>query len=401
MSHQMVSGRVERILASLSGFFSAVSDPGLRHLSLDPETCDFTFGNPQELASPDYVEALRHWAEPLDEGWFAYKMGHYPAQEAAAQGLRNELGVDFHPDDILACRGAHGGLCAALFVAVDEGDEVIYLSPPWFFYEAMILAAGGIPVKVKLAPQTFDLDLDAIGRAITARTRVLLINTPHNPTGRIFPAESLQALAGLLEDASLAHGRPIYIISDEAYSRILFDGNRMVSPGAFYACSFLVHTYSKSALAPGQRLGYVALPSGMPGREEIRRAFAAAGLGTGNWLPDAIMLYALRDIERVSIDLAHLQAKRDRMVRSLREMGYRLHVPEGTFYLLARSPIEDDRQLARRLAADKVLVMPGSMTELPGYFRVSLTATDDMIDRALPVFAGVMQECRTGGFPVS
>src|ERR1700682_6740533 len=250
----------------------------------------------------------------------------------------------------------------------------------------MILGAGGRPVKVKVDPATFNLDLDAIAAAITEKTRVVLLNTPHNPTGRIFPAATLTALARLLEEASERNGRPIYLLSDEAYSRILFDGNRMVSPAEFYPRTLMVHTYSKSALAPGQRIGFVALPREMPGREEARLAFRAMGAATGNFLPDAIMQYALPDIEQISIDLAHLQRKRDRMVDALRELGYELHVPEGTFYLVPRSPIEDDMQFTRLLREKKILVLPGRAVEMPGYFRLSLTATDDMIDRALPAF---------------
>jgi len=267
---------------------------------------------------------------------------------------------------------------------------VIFISPPWFSYEALILAAHGRPVKIRVRPDGFDLDVDAIAAAISRRTRAVLINTPHNPTGRIFGAATLGALSSVLEDASARNGRPIYLISDEAYSRILFDGNRMITPGAFYARSLLIHTYSKSALAPGQRLGYVALPPGMPGRDQVRQAFMVAGFSTGNMLPDAIMQYALPDIDSMSIDLDHLQRKRDRVVGALSEMGYEVQSPQATFYVLPKSPIEDDVLFARTLAAQKVLVLPGSAVDMPGYFRISLTATDAMIDRALPVFAEVM-----------
>jgi aspartate aminotransferase len=389
---KLVSGRVGRILESMRDFIAVVGDPQRERVPVDPDLCDFLAGNPQEIASDRFVATLQRWAQPADKEWYAYKMGHRPAQVAAATGLAGELGMEFDPDDIILTRGAHGGLGAALHALVDPGDEVIYISPPWFFYEALILGAGGTPVKVKVSPQNFDLDLDAISQAITPKTRMLLINTPHNPTGRIFPAEPLSRLAEILENASDLYGRPIYILSDEAYSRILFDDNRMISPGAFYPRSILVHTYSKSALAPGQRLGFIALPPEMPGRERLRMAFLAVGAATGNWLPDAVMQYALPDIEQISLDMEHLQRKRDRMVGALREVGYELHRPEATFYLLPHSPIPDELAFAQRLRKDKVLVLPGRALDMPGYFRISLTATDDMIDRALPVFASVMAD---------
>jgi aspartate aminotransferase len=390
MTDQVVSSRVGDIAQSMSTFLEAMLDPDARQAGADPEAANFVAGNPQEIASREYVETLKRWAEPKDKDWFGYKIGHPPAQRAAAMGLEAEVGFSLDPDDIILVRGAHSGLGVSLAVMLDPGDEVIYVSPPWFFYEAMILGAGGRPVKVKVDPETFDLDLDAIAAAITEKTRVVLVNTPHNPTGRIFPAETLQALAKLLEQASERNGRSIYILSDEAYSRILFDGNRMVTPAQFYPRTLMVHTYSKSALAPGQRIGFVALPREMPGREEVRMAFMAIGAATGNFLPDAIMQYALPDIEKISIDLAHLQRKRDRMVDALRELGYQVHSPEGTFYLLPRSPLEDDVEFTRRLRDRKVLVLPGIAVDMPGYFRISLTATDDMIDRALPAFGEVL-----------
>jgi aspartate aminotransferase len=393
VEEQLVAVRVDRIMESISGFIEVISHPELGVAAADPDLCDFLAGNPQEIASAQYVETLKRWAQPADKDWFAYKSGHRPAQVAAARGLRSELGMEFDPEDIILTRGAHGGLGAALHALVDPGDEVIYISPPWFFYEALILGAGGTPVKVKLSPSSFDLDLEAITAAVTPQTRVVLINTPHNPTGRIFPAGQLERLGQILDDASLLHGRPIYILSDEAYSRILFDGNRMISPAAFYSRTIMVHTYSKSALAPGQRIGFIAFPPEMPGRERLRLAFTAVGAATGNWLPDAVMQYALPDIELMSPDLAALQRKRDRMVDALLDQGYELRPPEATFYLLPRCPIPDDLDFALRLRRDNVLVLPGRSLDMPGYFRISLTATDDMIDRALPVFAGVMADC--------
>ena len=391
-----VARHLTGIIASMSGFLAAIMDPEMGRHAADPAASNFIAGNPQELASPEYVRTLQRWAEPKDKDWFGYKMPHRPALAAAAEGLSKELGLSFGVDDIVLTRGAHGGLAAALNVVVDPGDEVIFTSPPWFFYEALILGARGKPVKVRVKARGFDLDVDAIAAAITPRTRALLINTPHNPTGRIFAGDTLAALASVLKDASARNGRPIYLISDEAYSRILFDDNRMITPGAFYPRSLLIHTYSKSALAPGQRLGYVALPPGMPGRDQVRQAFMVAGFSTGNMLPDAIMQYALPEIDTISIDLDHLQRKRDRVVDALREMGYEVHSPQATFYLLPKAPIEDDMLFARTLAAQKVLVLPGVAVDMPGYFRISLTATDAMIDRALPVFAEVRSGLAAG-----
>ena len=183
-----VARHLSGIIESMRGFLAAMMDPEMGRHAADPAVSNFIAGNPQELAMPQYVRSLQRWAEPKDKDWFGYKMPHRPALAAAAEGLSKELGLTFDPDDILLTRGAHGGLAAALNVVVDPGDEVIFISPPWFFYEALILGAHGRPVKIRVRPDGFDLDVDAIAAAISRRTRAVLINTPHNPTGRIFGA---------------------------------------------------------------------------------------------------------------------------------------------------------------------------------------------------------------------
>jgi aspartate aminotransferase len=379
------------MLPAMAPFVAAVRNPVLNAARLRPDACDFFAGNPQEMALPEYVAALHRWIEPRDKDWFGYKMADRRAQEAAAQSLAAELGIDFAADDILLSRGASGALMAALEMVVDPGDEVVFISPPWFFYESMIMRAGGEPVRVRAEPPEFDLPLEAIRSALSVRTRAIIVNTPNNPTGRIYQPDALKALAGVLEDASVAAGRAVYLLSDEAYSRILFDGNHFHSPGRYYPKSLLIHTYSKSALAPGQRLGFAAIAPGMPDVEELRMAHLAVGISS---LPDALMQYALPEIDAMSIDLDHLQRKRDRVVEALTEQGYEVNLPESTFYVLARSPIPDDVAFAESLAAGGVVVLPGNAFEMPGYFRLSLTATEAMIDRALPQFARALDEVR-------
>ena len=161
-----VASHLTGIIESMSGFLAAMLDPEMGRHAADPAASNFIAGNPQELASPKYVQALQRWAEPKDKDWFGYKMPHRPALVAAAEGLSKELGLSFSADDIVLARGAHGGLAAALNVVVDPGDEVIFVSPPWFFYEALILGARGKPVKVRVKPRGFDLDVDAVALAL-------------------------------------------------------------------------------------------------------------------------------------------------------------------------------------------------------------------------------------------
>jgi aspartate aminotransferase len=347
---------------------------------------DFVVGNPHEMPLPAFADTLAHWSKPQHKSWFAYVMDHPDAQALVAQTLRQRYGLPFENDDIAMTNGAFAAIAVALGAIIDPGDEVIFISPPWFFYEALIVASGATPVRVKIQPETFDLDLDAIAAAITPRTRAILINSPNNPTGKIYPPATLERLAEMLTSASARNSRPVYLISDEAYSRILFDNNRFHTPVAFYPYSLLLYTYGKTLLTPGQRLGYIALPPAMPNRQQLRSAITMAQLATGYAFPNALLQRALPDLERLSIDIDHLQRKRDRLLAALRDMGYQLHTPEGTFYLLARSPWSDDLAFTEALASHDVFVLPGALVDLPGYIRISLTANDEMIERALPGF---------------
>jgi aspartate aminotransferase len=348
---------------------------------------DFVAGNPQEPPLPEFVEALQRWSVPQDVHWFAYKQSEEPAREAAAAALRERRGVAFQGEDVYMTNGAFAGLCVVVRAVADPGDEIVYVSPPWFFYDAIIRFAGCVPVRVQSNAPAFDLDVEAIARAVTPNTRAIIVNSPNNPTGRIYQPESLRALADALGEASDRIGRRIYLLSDESYCRILFDGRAFHSPTAFYPWSFLIYTYGKTLLTPGQRIGYVALPPEMPDKDVVGPALLMAQLATGYSFPNAVLQHALADLENMSVDIAHLQAKRDRMVEALRDAGYDLHVPEGTFYLLPRSPLADDAAFTDALAEDDVFVLPGHLVELPGYFRISVTASDEMIDFALPQFA--------------
>jgi aspartate aminotransferase len=254
----------------------------------------------------------------------------------------------------------------------------------------MILSLGAKPVRVDLTPPQFELPVDAIEWHITPQTRAIIVNSPHNPTGRVFTEDELERLTHALE----ASHRTIYLISDESYHRILFDGREFNSPVKFYDRSFLIYTYGKTLTAPGQRLGYVAMPPTMPDREELRTALLVSQAAIGWTYPNALMQYAMQDLEKAIIDVPAMQNRRDAIVKALARMGYETVTPEGTFYVMVRSPIADDVEFTRRLAEENVFVLPGRMFELPGWFRISLTANDSMVERALAGFERAIESLR-------
>ena len=364
----------------------------------EPDALDLTFGNPREMALPGLPAAMRAQLEPRSVDWFAYKTSERSAQEVVAAGLRGELGLEFEPDDIAMTQGAFGAISLAFALLADAGDEVVIPDPGWFCYAPMLHAANLVPVPAPLDPTTFDLDIDAIARAITPRTRIVVVNSPANPTGRVYPKSAWEALAGVLEDASRTHGGRIWLLSDEPYRRIRFDGVEFASPAASYPWTVIDYSYGKVLLAPGQRLGYLALSPLVPPaeRDELRAAFMPLGLAIGWGFPDAVMQYSVPALETLSLDMVELTRKRDRLHGALADAGLEITRPEGTFYLWGKAPGGDARAFCDALEERGVYVMPGTLFGQPHHFRISLTATMPMIDRALPHLLDVAAELSEG-----
>jgi aspartate aminotransferase len=378
--------------------FLSFFEGAFSQLNQEPGVANFAVGNPQEMPLPEYVEALRRHVEPRDKDWYAYKISEESSRRTVAETLAHRTGLAWDPADVAMTNGGFGALAVTLRTLVEPGDEVIFLSPPWFFYEFLTLAAGGEPVRLPLDPPNFEPDLDRIAAAIGPRTRAVIVNSPHNPSGRIYPPAVLAPLAALLADAAERIGHPVWIISDEPYNRIVFDGRECHSPAEHHPYTVVTYSYGKTLLAPGQRIGYLSVPPTLPADERgaLRDEIFLQQAATGWAFPNALLQHALPDLERLSIDVAALQRRRDRLVPALRELGYEASMPEGTFYTMARSPIADDVAFADILARHRVLVLPGTVVEVPGWFRISLTASDEMVEAGIPRFAAAMAETRAG-----
>jgi aspartate aminotransferase len=380
----MVTNRIQRI--------TAANEPLLSFLSIweehrhEPGVANFAFGNPQEMVVGGFASALAAATTPLDKDHYAYKFSEEESRRTVAKHLAEWRGQEFDPEDIAMTPGAFGAIAIALGALVDIGDEVIYFDPTWFFYNSMILSVGATPVNVPVRGDDYDLDLDRIAGAITEKTRLVIVNTPHNPTGRIYPPATLHGLATVLTEASERFGAPIYLLSDEPYSKLVFSDARFTSPAEYYPHTLISYSYGKILLTPGQRIGWLALSPLMPDPEPVRSAIFMAQIAGGWLFPSAIMQYSLTELDRLSIDLVELERKRDLFVIELERAGYDLQRPEGTFYLWVRSPDPEDVAYVQRLAKEGVLVLPGTTCASPGHFRISLTGTMEMIEKSLPVF---------------
>ncbi len=381
-----VSPRIGVLFDVIGPFVTWASRPDVRGAS-GPGIANFMFGNPHDMAPQVYVDALIRGSTPTSGDHFAYKMNEDAATAVVAASLSDRFALPFDAEDVFLTNGSAK--------RSGSGDEVVYVSPPWFFYETLILESGASPVRVFADQASWDLDLDAIAAAIGPRTAAIIVNSPNNPTGRIYPRETLDALARILIEAGERNGRPIYLLSDEAYNRIVYDGREYPTPVASYPWSFYIYTYGKTHLAPGLRFGYIAIPPTMPGHEDLRGPLLLAQVARGWAFPVAPLQHAIGDLDRIGIDVDRLQRRRDLLVPALRDQGYDVVEPEGTFYVIVRSPLPDDQAFFDVLVGHDVYVLPGSVFEMPGWFRLSVTANDEMCERAVPAFAKAIAEVRS------
>ncbi|HEY7025774.1 MAG TPA: aminotransferase class I/II-fold pyridoxal phosphate-dependent enzyme [Candidatus Limnocylindrales bacterium] len=378
-------------IAPFLRFFTGAYDS----LEKDPDTANFAVGNPHEFAMPSYVDALERNLKPQNKDWFAYKLSEPEATSVVARTMSGLTGLDWDPRDVNMTNGGFAAIAVSLRTLLEPGDEAIFLSPPWFFYEQLIVACDATPVRVRLQMPDCVIDPALIEPHITPRTRVVILNTPHNPSGRVVSLDELRALAELLTRKSHEIGHPIYIVSDEPYRRIVFDGRDFHTPAEVYPNTFVTYSYGKQLLAPGMRIGYFTWPPNMPNREKMRDDAFVTQFAAGYSFPNADLQHALADLEKQCISIPALEARRERLIGAMRNQGYETTWPAGTFYVMARSPIADDEAFTKILASHKVLVLPGTVVEVPGWFRISLTASDEMVETGIGRFEQALNEAKS------
>jgi len=352
---------------------------------------DFFWGQPRDPPRPEMLAALQGSLEkgsrpdaPSD--YFGYCFFEGEAQAAVAKMILKHRRLKVNPEDCLLTNGALGALKVSLQALTDPGDEVIMTIPWYFFYPGMCELLGIKLIGVSSKPDNHNLDLEAIEQAITTKTRVILVNSPNNPTGVIYDNDTLQALGRLLNRKNKDRDTPIVLISDEAYCRIVFDGTFAPSPVIAYDHSLLIYTFGKSTLAPGERLGYIALSPRLMNRKALRESLKRA-ITTGWARPSSTTGHALANMDKVLIDIKQLEARRDRLHSGLCKLGYSVTKPQGSFYMMVKCPRGlSGSDFAKELARERVLVVPGNIMGLPRHIRLSLTCSDDMIEFALPVF---------------
>jgi aspartate aminotransferase len=351
---------------------------------------DYTLGNPDVMPPAAVLEALERVvkANPHRHGYMP-NSGFGDVRAAVAASLQRDTAVPFEPDDVFMTVGSSGACNVILKSILDPGDEVIVLMPCFSEYPFYVSNHAGRMVPVETGPD-FLPDLDRIAAAITPRTRALILNTPNNPTGRVYPEASLRALGAMID----ALPQPVLVVSDEPYKHLVFDGRRQFPPAAAIGRAVVCNSWSKSQGIPGERIGYLALSPGLENRPALRNACAFVNriLGFIN-APAVWQLVELEAMDAV-IDVAGYQDKRDLLCNALTQIGYDVVPPEGTFYVFLRTPIPDDIAFVRLLTRHGVLGVPGAGFGRAGYMRLSLTVPREMIVKSITGFETAFRETK-------
>jgi aspartate aminotransferase len=351
------------------------------------EVCDLSIGNPNvepPQAFHDVVNELLLEPTPGLHGYMP-NAGYPEVRQALARCLSEEQGVEVPAGNVLMTVGAAGGLNVALKTILDPGDEVIFTRPYFVEYGFYVDNFQGVPKPVP-ASADFDLDVSAIEAAIGERTRAVLINSPNNPTGRVYPHETLAALGELLAAKSRSLGRTVYLLSDEPYRRIVYDGTIVPPVFQVYENSIIVSSYSKELSLAGERIGYLAAHPALEGVEMLMQGmcFATRVLGFVN--APALMQRAVGRLHGATVDMRTYERNRAVLLQGLAAAGYEVPLAQGGFYLFPRSPLSDDVAFANEMAEQRVLVVPGVGFGEQGHFRLSYCVAPDVVDRALPAF---------------
>ena len=386
----------ERIVGSLAAGSSirAMFEQGnlLKQTYGEDNVYDFALGNPDPEPPQTVIDDLR--ARATEPGIHKYmpNAGFPDVRAKIAAYLKKETGVDFTDNHIMMVTGAAAGLSVTMDAILNPGEEVVVIAPFFGEYKGYVTNFGGKIIPVPALPGTFALDVPAIEKALTRNTKAIILNSPNNPSGAVYDEASLKSLNAALERAEAIYGQPIYVVSDEPYVRIVYDGVKVPAMSAIFKNSIVVNSFSKSLALPGERIGYVAVNPAIRNADVLMDAliFCNRTLGFVN-APGIFQKVVADHLE----DVAGLEAykeRRDALYEILIEMGYRCALPKGAFYLFPQSPIPDDAAFCNLALKHRLVIVSGTGFSYPGYFRLAYCVSMKTIKNSKDAFAALLKE---------
>jgi len=359
---------------------------------------DFSLGNPDVPPPAPVADALialsQEVVRPLGLGYMP-NAGYPEVRTMLAQRLSSEQGVELGPEHVVMTCGAAGAINAFARAVLEPADEVVCPAPFFVEYGFYVEHYGGKLVPVKSTPLTFELDVAAIDRAITSKTRMVLINSPNNPTGQIYTHDEIASLVAVLEKHSERHGRPIFLVSDEPYRFLAYDGIDVPPVLDAYPYSVVLGSYSKSLSMAGERIGYLTVNPGIEDVEQLLAGIVFTNRTLGYVNAPAIGQRVLQHVGAVEVDTNIYDERRRAMADVLTGAGIQFTLPKGAFYFFPQIPVgDDDAAFVRTLMEEQVLAVPGSGFGYPGYFRLTFCIDKDIIERSAESFKRAVDKAR-------
>ncbi len=354
---------------------------------------DFSLGNPDLEPPAAFSEALRSLADNPFPGMHGYmaNAGFDETRDAVASFLSSEQGIPIAGKNIIMTCGAGGALNIALKAVLNPGDTVLAQAPCFMEYKFYTDNHGGL---FEMLPPRPDLDLDiaAIEKAIHRKTAAVIINSPNNPSGKVYPENTIRELSAMLERKNREIGRTVYLICDEPYRKIVYDGVQVPSVLRLYRNTLVATSYSKDLSVPGERIGWLAVHPEADDAENIVNGAILCNRILGYVNAPALMQRIVGKIPGVSVDISRYQSRRDMIMKGLGDIGYEFVKPEGTFYLFPKAPGGDDLALVNALKDERILTVPGRGFGAPGYFRIVFCVPERSITGSLPGFRRVYEK---------
>ncbi|MDR1545806.1 MAG: pyridoxal phosphate-dependent aminotransferase [Deltaproteobacteria bacterium] len=375
-------------------------EEGLRLKALHGEekVFDYSLGNPDLPPPAALKKTLTALIDEDPPGAHAYmpNAGLTGVRAKLAESLQKAIGVEVRPELIVMTVGAAGALNVALKTILDPGDKAVVLAPFFMEYKFYVENHGGQTIVAE-TDASFRPDPVALAETLTPDVRAVIINSPNNPTGAVYTDQELQGLAEALSEKSRIHGRPIALISDEPYRRLVYGGTSAPSALAAYPATVAVSSFSKDLSIPGERLGYLCVNPNFPQAEEFAAAAALANRILGFVNAPALMQRAAAELVDESVDVGEYARRVESLGSALTKLGYEVVKPQGTFYLFPKSPLADDVAFVELLKKELILAVPGTGFARRGYFRLSLCLSEDKIARSLGGFEKAMAEALRRG----
>jgi aspartate aminotransferase len=359
---------------------------------------DFTIGNPSTEPPASLQQELLKLAQQPIPGMHRYmnNAGYPETRQAVADHISRNTAQQIEARHIVMTCGAGGGLNVVLKTILNPGEEVIILTPYFVEYMFYIDNHGGTAETVATDPETFQLDVAAIEAAIGPNTRAIIINSPNNPTGVIYPAADLQALGEMLARKEQELGRTLFVISDEPYARLAYEGQSVPCVFSHIKNSVIVTSHSKDLALPGERIGYLAANPVMDGVGQFMEGAIFCNRVLGFVNAPALMQRLVTNLQEESVDITAYQQKRDLLYQHLTGLGFKMVKPQGGFYFFPESPMEDDVAFSQLAQKHNILVVPGRGFGAPGYFRIAYCVELEMIERSLHAWDKLAQETGLG-----